>query len=139
MEQSRVAGTQNSTLPEISDKKSQKMAATGKAGSLSTWQKFYSAFRVWYVNAAGYRQMGLRADDLHMEENQDVSKAISRLPEEVQYQRIFRIKRALDLSMKHQILPKEDWTDPKEDVFYLSPLIEQAKAERIEREQWDRI
>ena len=58
--------------------------------------------------------VGLKADDLHMEEKVDVATAISRLPEEDLYRRIFRIKRAHDLSMKHQILPLEEWTKPEE-------------------------
>ena len=49
-----------------------------------------------------------------MEENPDVENAIKRLPEEDQYLRIFRIKRAMDLTVKHQILPKEEWTKPEE-------------------------
>lgn len=61
-----------------------------------------------------YIILGLRADDLHMEENPDVENAIKRLPEEDQYLRIFRIKRAMDLTLKHQILPKEEWTTPEE-------------------------
>jgi len=58
--------------------------------------------------------LGLRADDLRMEEDIDVTTAISRLPAEEQHLRIFRQKRALDLSLKHQILPREDWTKPEE-------------------------
>jgi len=114
-------------------------AATRGAASASGVQKFFNAFRSWYVYAAGYRQMGLRADDLHMEENHDVTAALSRLPENDQYLRIFRIKRALDLTMKHQILAKEDWTKPEEDELYLTPMIEKVVAERKEREQWDRM
>ena len=57
---------------------------------------------------------GLRADDLRMEENVDVTTAINRLPAEEQHLRIFRIKRALDLSLKHQLLPREEWTKPEE-------------------------
>ena len=49
-----------------------------------------------------------------MEEDPDVSEAIRRLPEEEQYQRLFRLKRALDLSMKKTILPQEQWTKPEE-------------------------
>ena len=108
-------------------------------GNVSSWQKTFAAFRTWYVYACGYRQMGLRADDLRMEEYPDVATALNRLTEEEQNQRIFRIKRASDLSMKHQILPREEWTKPEEDIFYLNSLIEQAKTERKEREQWDRL
>lgn len=58
----------------------------------------------------------MKADDLRMEENPDVVTAVSRLPAEEQYQRIFRLKRAMDLSLKHQLLPREQWTKP-EEVF----------------------
>lgn len=42
-------------------------------------------------------------------ENSDVKEALGRLPENVNNDRTFRIKRALDLTMKHQILPKDQW------------------------------
>uniref|UniRef100_A0A4W2EH53 Cytochrome b-c1 complex subunit 7 n=1 Tax=Bos indicus x Bos taurus TaxID=30522 RepID=A0A4W2EH53_BOBOX len=45
-----------------------------------------------------------------MYENDDVKEAIRRLPENLYNDRGFRIKRALDLSMRQQILPKEQWT-----------------------------
>lgn len=50
----------------------------------------------------------MRDDTLY--ENPDVKEAILRLPEPVYNDRMFRIKRALDLSLKHQILPKNQWT-----------------------------
>lgn len=43
-------------------------------------------------------------------EDSDVREALRRLPENQYNERVFRIKRALDLSMKQQILPKEMWT-----------------------------
>lgn len=52
---------------------------------------------------------GLMRDDT-IYENPDVKEAIRRLPERAYNNRMFRIKRALDLSMKQQILPKEQWT-----------------------------
>lgn len=52
---------------------------------------------------------GLMRDDT-IYENADVKEAIRRLPEPVYNDRMFRIKRALDLSLKHQILPKDQWT-----------------------------
>lgn len=51
-------------------------------------------------------------DTLH--ETPDVEEAIKRLPENLYNDRNFRIKRALDLSMKHQILPKDQWTKYEE-------------------------
>lgn len=49
----------------------------------------------------------MRDDTIH--EDDDVKEALRRLPENLFNDRMFRIKRALDLSMKQQILPKENW------------------------------
>ena len=56
-----------------------------------------------------------------MEDRPEVQEAIRRLPEEEQYERLFRLKRALDLSMKKAILPLDQWTTP-EQVRIQSPL-----------------
>lgn len=58
--------------------------------------------------------LGLRREDLYSEGYPDVVEAIRRLPETEHNLRNYRMKRALDLSLKHQILPKEDWTKPEE-------------------------
>lgn len=50
----------------------------------------------------------MRDDTIY--EDLDVKEALRRLPENVYNDRMFRIKRALDLSMKQQILPKNQWT-----------------------------
>lgn len=52
-------------------------------------------------------------DDTILEDG-DVKVALQRLPENQYNDRVFRIKRALDLSMKHQILPKDQWTKYEE-------------------------
>lgn len=52
---------------------------------------------------------GLHRDDTVYEDS-DVREALRRLPENQYNERVFRIKRALDLSMKQQILPKDQWT-----------------------------
>ena len=57
--------------------------------------------------------IGLMRDDT-IHENDDVKEAIRRLPENLYNDRVFRIKRALDLSMRQQILPKEQWTKYEE-------------------------
>ena len=49
-----------------------------------------------------------------MEENPDIAEAIRRLPEDEKNMRAYRLKRALDLSMKHSILPQEQWTTPEQ-------------------------
>ena len=60
----------------------------------------------------------MRDDTLH--EDDDVKEALRRLPENVYNDRMFRIKRALDLSMKQQVLPKDHWTK-YEEVRRLMP------------------
>jgi len=54
----------------------------------------------------------MRDDTLY--EDDDVKEALKRLPEHLYNERIFRIKRALDLSLKHQILPKDQWVKYEE-------------------------
>ncbi|KAH6627151.1 cytochrome b-c1 complex subunit 7 [Chaetomium sp. MPI-SDFR-AT-0129] len=93
----------------------------------------------WYANAAGYRQMGLKADDLLSEENEDVLKAISRLDAKENYDRIYRIRRATQLSLQQKILPRNEWTKPEEDTPYLSPILEQVYAENQEKEALDTL
>ena len=67
-----------------------------------------------YANATGHRQMGLRYDDLLIEESDRVQKAISRLPEKESYDRAFRLRQAAQLSVLHRELPKEQWLPAKE-------------------------
>uniref|UniRef100_A0A3P9LVA2 Cytochrome b-c1 complex subunit 7 n=2 Tax=Oryzias latipes TaxID=8090 RepID=A0A3P9LVA2_ORYLA len=91
-------------------------------------------FRKWYYNLCGFNKLGLMRDDTIIEDA-DVKEALRRLPERVYNDRMFRIKRALDLSMKQQILPKEQWTKYEED-FYLTPYLEEVIRERNEKEEW---
>lgn len=87
----------------------------------------------WYHTKMGYRQLGLRYEDLLMEESEVVQLALKRLPPREAYDRVFRIRRAfqvwkpmyaghgmhllnlVQLTMTHQILPEEEWT-PVEEV-----------------------
>ncbi|KAL0476046.1 complex III subunit 7 [Neurospora intermedia] len=93
----------------------------------------------WYINAAGYRQMGLRADDLISEENETVLAALQRLSPKESYDRIYRIRRATQLSLTHKLLPKNEWTTQEEDVPYLRPLIDQIEAELAEKDALDTL
>ncbi|XP_061598452.1 cytochrome b-c1 complex subunit 7 [Cololabis saira] len=92
-------------------------------------------FRKWYYNLCGFNKFGLMRDDT-MYEDEDVKEALRRLPETVYNDRMFRIKRALDLSMKQSILPKEQWTQYEQDVHYLSPYLDEVIRERKEKEEW---
>ncbi len=58
----------------------------------------------------------------------------------LQDERAFRIQRAMHLSMKHIVLPKDQWPTWEEDQAkgrYLQPYLEEVIAEREEREKWD--
>ena len=66
-------------------------------------------------------------------------KALSRLSPQESYDRIYRIRRATQLSLQQKILPKAEWTKPSEDVPYLTPILEQLAAEAKERDALDTL
>lgn len=68
--------------------------------------------------------LGLRRGDLLNEDDPDVKEAVKRLSPEDFNLRQFRIKRALDLTMKHAILPKEHWTTSEEVCLCLFKLFD---------------
>ena len=68
--------------------------------------------------------LGLRRGDLLNEDDPDVKEAVKRLSPEDFNLRQFRIKRALDLTMKHTILPKEHWTTSEEVCLCLFELFD---------------
>jgi ubiquinol-cytochrome c reductase subunit 7 len=84
--------------------------------AISASGRWLEGIRKWYYNAAGFNKLGLMRDDT-INEDEDVKEAVRRLPENLYNDRMFRIKRALDLTMRHQILPKEQWTKYEEDKF----------------------
>ncbi|OGE50259.1 hypothetical protein PENARI_c017G00334 [Penicillium arizonense] len=93
----------------------------------------------WYTDAAGYRKLGLKFDDLIPEESVNVQKAIKRLPSKEAYDRVFRIRRAFQCSISHTLLPANEQTKPEEDVEYLSPIIREIEKEVKEREDLDNL
>ncbi|CAN9504020.1 unnamed protein product [Ophioblennius macclurei] len=97
--------------------------------------RLVGTFRKWYYGMCGFNKLGLMRDDTIYEDS-DVKEALRRIPEGVYNDRMFRIKRALDLSMKQQILPKDQWTKYEEDVHYLTPYLDEVIRERKEREEW---
>ncbi|MBN3310775.1 cytochrome b-c1 complex subunit 7 [Amia ocellicauda] len=102
---------------------------------VSATGRLLTSFRKWYYNAAGFNKLGLMRDDT-IYEDEDVKEALKRLPENTSNDRTFRIKRALDLSMKQQILPKDQWTKYEEDMHYLEPYLKEVIQERKEKEEW---
>lgn len=82
------------------------------------------------------KDYGLRYDDLYDPlMDADVAEALRRLPENVVYDRNARLRRAMDLSLKHEKLPAElrERQTPFEE--YLTPMLNEIKAERMERAQ----
>ncbi|KAK4549764.1 hypothetical protein LTR36_005065 [Oleoguttula mirabilis] len=88
----------------------------------------------WYFDNAGYRKLGLRADDLIPEEDELVQVALKRLSPKEAYDRVFRMRRAFQCSLAHQLLPQHEWTKSADDYPYLHPIIKEVMAEQTERE-----
>lgn len=81
----------------------------------------------------GLTALAHRADDIIMEENDVVQLALKRLSPKEAYDRVYRLRRALQVpaigtdrkrnpakvpqcSVSHQLLPKEEWTKPEEVI-----------------------
>jgi ubiquinol-cytochrome c reductase subunit 7 len=91
----------------------------------------------WYHEKLGYRKYGLYADDLIMEEHDVVKEALGRLSEREIADRTFRQRRALQLNMNHETLPKHEWTKPEQDQSYLYRHILDICKERDEKDTYD--
>ncbi|KAJ3160324.1 Cytochrome b-c1 complex subunit 7 [Geranomyces michiganensis] len=111
---------------------------------LSTVRSFRStdiakSLTEWHHAAMGYREKGLRFDDLIPEENELVQTALSRLTPQQHHDRIFRHRRAINLSGQQITLDKADWTKPSEDIRYLTPLINQVENEIATKQNFDNM
>jgi len=104
--------------------------------TLSSW---FRPVSLWYANLAGYRRMGLRYDDLLIEERDDVQKALGRLTTREAYDRAFRVKQASQASVIHEDLPKDKWVTVSEDKRYLKPHVLEVASEDLERQKWDNL
>lgn len=82
---------------------------------------------------------GLLYDDLIPEENELARIALSRMPPQEYQERLFRFRRALNLSSQHSQLDKAEWTTDEKDVHYLQPLLKQAEDEKLTSYYYDRI
>ncbi|RCV40348.1 hypothetical protein SEVIR_9G045200v4 [Setaria viridis] len=81
------------------------------------------------------RKYGLRYDDLYDPYfDLDIKEALGRLPREVVDARIQRLKRSMDLSMKHQYLPEDLQAVQTPFRGYLSDMLALVKKENAERE-----
>jgi len=105
--------------------------------SSRTLSKYVKPVANWYADLAGYRQMGLKYDDLLVEENPTVQRALNRLTDRERYDRAYRFKIASHSSLTHKPLPKEQWVSANEDNRYLKPHVEEVIKENEERSVWD--
>ncbi|KAG6133173.1 Cytochrome b-c1 complex subunit 7 [Claviceps purpurea] len=99
--------------------------------------KLFTPAALWYANAAGYRKLGLRYDDLYEEERESVQIALRRLSPKEAYDRIYRLRRSIQCSYQHKLLPDDQWTKAEEDIPYLKPLIAEVEAELAEKDALD--
>ena len=77
--------------------------------------------------------IGIKYEDL-LVENDDMEKALNRIPHEVKIQREQRIKRAFDCSVKRKTIPAENQPSKHEVLdMYLAKEMDQAKEDREER------
>ncbi|KAJ3637644.1 hypothetical protein MTP99_001085 [Tenebrio molitor] len=96
-----------------------------------------SAIQKWVYNLSGFNKYGLMRDDC-LYEDDDVTEALRRLPQQEIDARNYRILRAVQLSVQKDILPKNQWTKLEEDRLYLTPVVDQVIKEREEREEWEK-
>ncbi|GAA5858989.1 hypothetical protein JCM5296_000778 [Sporobolomyces johnsonii] len=101
--------------------------------------KFLKPLADKYASLAGYRQHGLKYDDILIEENAVVQKALNRLSERESYDRAFRLRTASMVAIAHEELPKDKWVKKEEDVRYLKPFVTEIEAENAERANWDTV
>ncbi|GJP46178.1 hypothetical protein CLOM_g5495 [Closterium sp. NIES-68] len=90
----------------------------------------------WYRGIVGaqLKKYGLRYDDLYDPYyDLDVAEALKRLPQAEVDARNQRLKRAIDISMKHTHLPKELQEKQTPYEFYLQKELHKIKLEREER------
>ncbi|XP_050215624.1 cytochrome b-c1 complex subunit 7-2, mitochondrial [Mercurialis annua] len=81
------------------------------------------------------RRYGLRYDDLYDPYyDMDIKEALNRLPKEIVDARIQRLKRAMDLSMKHEYLREDLQAMQTPFRSYLKDMLALVKRERAERE-----
>ncbi|CAL1388173.1 unnamed protein product [Linum trigynum] len=104
-------------------------------------QSFLDPRKNWFarqhMNAISNRlkKYGLRYDDLYDPYfDLDVKEALNRLPREIVDARNQRLKRAMDLSMKHEYLPADLQAMQTPFRSYLKDMLALVKKENAERE-----
>ncbi|KAK9932356.1 hypothetical protein M0R45_011547 [Rubus argutus] len=104
-------------------------------------QSFIDPRKNWFARqhmkaiSTRLRHYGLRYDDLYDPYyDLDIKEALNRLPREVVDARNQRLKRAMDLSLKHVYLPEDLQAMQTPFRSYLQEMLALVKRERAERE-----
>lgn len=61
--------------------------------------------------------VGLFRDDIISENDPVIEEALKRLSDKEAFDRTFRLRRAIQLNLNHDVLPPSEQTDPKEVQF----------------------
>lgn len=81
-----------------------------------------------------FRKYGLRYDDAYDPQfSLDIKEALERLPTEVVHARNQRLKRCMDLSMKHSTLPKDLQAVQTPFRSYVQEMLALVQRENAER------
>ncbi|XP_015885896.2 cytochrome b-c1 complex subunit 7-2, mitochondrial [Ziziphus jujuba] len=109
------------------------------ASSLSRWlvdpKKNWFAAQHMKSLSKRLRKYGLRYDDLYDPYyDLDVKEALNRLPREIVDARNQRLKRAMDLSTKHEYLPENLQAVQTPFRSYIQDMLSLVKKERAERD-----
>ncbi|KAJ8643492.1 hypothetical protein MRB53_005240 [Persea americana] len=111
------------------------------ASSSSLMQSLLNPSRNWFAAqhcktlSKRLRKYGLRYDDLYDPMYDiDIKEALDRLPREIVDARNQRLKRAIDLSMKHEYLAEDLQALQTPFRNYLQDMLALVKKERAERE-----
>ncbi|RCK54400.1 Cytochrome b-c1 complex subunit 7 [Candida viswanathii] len=107
--------------------------------SRPTLSKIVTPLAQKFVAYAGYREMGLKFNDLLLEETPVMQTALKRLPDDLSYSRNYRILTAHQLALSHHLLPAGKGVKPEEDTHYLIPYILEAEKEAFEKAELDNI
>lgn len=76
-------------------------------------------------------------DDLIPEEHEIVYKALERLTDKEMFDRTFRLRRAVQLSLTKETLPPSEWIPLEKDIRYLWRHIDAISQEEGERKAFD--
>ncbi|XP_043702599.1 cytochrome b-c1 complex subunit 7-2, mitochondrial isoform X3 [Telopea speciosissima] len=105
------------------------MASSLVQSLLNPRKNWFAALHMKTVSSR-LRKYGLRYDDLYDPlHDLDIKEALARLPREVVDARNARLKRALDLSMKHEYLPEDMQAVQTPFRYYLQDMLALVKKE----------